>query len=397
VDVGMSRQLWSTYALCEDVLALKRCIHELDDFAEHGPAMSRMRDATHALYLSERGMHRAALVKHRGMFESAIEEPSVTGVRHAAAYARILRMAGEPERARQVVARSLSQLSPTLLDFTLYVYAAQLESVLATAALGELEEALSLLDRIVAAQGEHDNPLVHGLAHKARATIALLQGRREVFAEHFAAMRHWFRRTDNPALIAQCQRLDKEARSLGISAPGVTPNHDSRAEASDESERISIAFRACSDAPQRLQAALDLILEQTQAERGYLYLLRPEGLVFAAPRAGSAPSPSILCDLSARIERLRNDASELHDDGLDTIVTEIVSTVPASTVSELLTLVLSFRSGTELVVVGAVALVPGEGALGSIPSALSEAIARTLHESNEVRTVYVGAPSTRDA
>ena len=392
VDVGMSRQLWSTYALCEDVLALKRCIHELDEFAEHGPAMSRMRDAAHALYLSERGMHRAALVKYQDMFEDAIEQRSLTGARHAAAYARILRLSGEPERARQVVARSLSHLSPALLDFTLYVYAAQLESVLSTAALGDFDGALAQLDRIVSAQGGHDNPLVHGLAHKARATIALLQGRPEVFAEQFAAMRHWFRRTDNPALIAQCQRLDKEARTLGISALGAPSKDDSSADTSDDNERISIAFRACRDAPQRLQTALDLILEQTRAERGYMFLLRPEGLLFAAPSTGSAPPPSILGDLSACIERLRND-TQLHDDRLDTIVTEIVSTTPRNAASELLRLVLSFRSGTELVVVGAVALVPGDGALDAIPPAFSEAIARALHQSNEVRTVYVGAPA----
>lgn len=393
VDVGMPRQLWSTYALCEDVLALKRCIHELDAFAEDAPAMARMRDAAHALYLSERGMHRAALAQYEGMFERAIEERSVTGARHAGAYARILRLSGAPQRAREIVARALSQLAPPLMEYTLHVFGAQLEGVLSTAALGEFDEALALLDRIVAAQGKHDNPLLHGLVYKTRAVIALSQGKREAFSEHFGAMQDWFRRTDNPALIAQCQRLGKEARAFGISTAGATPDDASSAEASDENERISIAFRACGDAPQRLQVALDLILERTQAERGYLYLLRPEGLVFVAPGAGSAPPPSVLSELITHIERVRSNAAPAQDDALDTVVTAVETTSTSRLNDNLpvqVPLVLAFSPCDELIVVGAVALLASEGGIVSIPRAFSEAIARALHESDEVRSVYLG-------
>jgi hypothetical protein len=393
-DVGMPRQMWSTYALCEDVMGLKRAAQDLDALAAELPSISPLRDAARACYLAERGMHEQALTQYADMFEQAIQQPGLLSVRFAGAYAHILRLADNPAHAKRVCEETLARLAPENREFAVAVLGAELELLLSTAALGALDEAAHKLDLLIAAQSGHDNPLVHGLAHKARAQVAMLQRDRALCTKHLHEMEGWFRRTDNPALIAQCQRLTKEARVLGVleSERPAAPGSEQRVR---DVAQVSVAFHACRGPAERLQVAIDLVLAKAGAERGYLYLLEPSGLRFAAPVVGSEPPEGLLKDLGARIERLREDPLRtLPENSFQTTVHEEDPATASRSTTDYVSLLLTFPRERELVVVGAVAMVPGETDLARVEPAFLESVARAIYAAGDVRSVYFDAPDS---
>jgi tetratricopeptide (TPR) repeat protein len=391
-DVGTPRQMWSTYTLCEDVIGLKRTADALEALTRELPSLALLRDAARACYLSERGMHAQALAEYEAMFERAVLEPQLVGVRFAGAYARILRVAGQPERARRVCEQALARLSPENHEFELAVFAAKLERVLSEIALGRLSEASGQLDALVARQGHHDNPLVHGLLHKARVQVAMAQRERTACMHHLNQMETWFRRSDNPALIAQCQRLAKEARSAGVIEPVPVGAAGDDWHMWRGSEQISVAFHACRGPSERLQVAVDLVLSKTGAERGYLYLLEPAGLRFAAPLVGSEPPEGLLEDLRARIERLRADPLRTRPDGtFETTIYEDDSPAGGAAPRDFTSLLLTFPRDRDLVVVGAIALVAGETPIPHVDIGFLESVARAIYAAGDVRSVYFDA------
>lgn len=385
-DVGTPRQIWSTAALCEDILELKRCGHALDVVAEEVESMRSTRDAARACYLAERGKAAEALATYGAMFEAEASDRSLLGARFAGAYARILRLAGDPQRAKDVCERALSPLDARQLAYALSVLGAQLELSLATALLGQPTQALQQLDALATLQGEHDNPLVHGLIHKARAQIALWRGDATLFAEQLRHMERWFRKTDNPALIAQCQRLSKEARSQGMSealsvcGAGADPTKDR--------EDFATAFHACKGARQKLQLAVDVALSEAGAERAYLYLSSATGLRFAAPMEGSEPPESVLAELTEQIEQLRR--AELHPSVPPLITTLSEENAQSQdTFETFVPCLLFYRQDSTTHVVGAMALLPGALPLVPLEPALIESMARALHGAQDVRDIYV--------
>jgi tRNA A-37 threonylcarbamoyl transferase component Bud32 len=394
-DIGTPRQMWSTYALCEDVMGLKRAAHDLDKLAEELPSIRDLRDAARACYLCERGMPGQALAEYRAMFERTIREPQLQGTRFAGAYARILRVAGEPQRAKEVCEEALGRLAPENRAFKMAVFGAQLELLLATAALGQLEQAAEALDALIDEQAAHDNPLLHGLAHKARAEVALAQRDRQCLRRHLNEMDSWFRRSDNPALVAQCQRLFKEGRLAGV-LDSDRPSEGGAGPMPREIAQVSVAFHACRGPAERLQVAIDLVVGKAGAERGYLYLLEPSGLRFAAPLVGSEPPEGLLKDLGARIERLREDPLRTRPEGtFETTVYDDDPQFGSQSATDYVSLLLTFPRERELVVVGAIAMVPpSEVPLAKIDPSYLESIARAIYGAGDVRSVYFDAPDS---
>ncbi|HEX6241620.1 MAG TPA: hypothetical protein VFZ61_12020, partial [Polyangiales bacterium] len=403
-DVGTPRQMWSTYVLCEDVMGLRRCAQELDTPAQEAPSLAGVRDAARACYLAERGMHEEALACFGAMFEQRSGQGGLMGTRFAGAYARILRAAGQHQQAIAICERALGLISAEERGFTLAVFGAELELALGQAALGHTELALRSLDDVRAAQGAHDNPLVHGLHHKVRAQIALSCADGRALAEHLAAMDHWFRRTDNPALIAQHQRLVKQARAAGLLGdPEVGQLEVARAGV--EHPEIAAAFRGCRGPSERLQVALDLLLERSAAERGYLYLLEPGGLRCVAPASGVEPPDALRDQLAAQLEhgphvRPRPGREALSDGAAPTAMApmrsaELRAELPSRELADRVCLPLVLRRATEARVLGGAVLEGIPHGFASIDAGALEAIAWALAQSADVRSVYLD-PSPND-
>ena len=226
-DVQVPRMLWSTHAMCGDLLTLKRDMEQLQGLAAEVPTLSRLRDLLHACYLCERGMPEEALARYERTLRAALEEPGLRALQQLGAYARILRKAGRAADAVAVCESALQRVTDEEAHYTVLLFALHIELPLALCALGEHARARTSLDALLAAQQLHDNPMLHGLAHGARAEVALAEQDWPLFDVQIEEMRRWLRTTQHPTLFAQSQRLlerARAARSPATSAePPVTP------------------------------------------------------------------------------------------------------------------------------------------------------------------------------
>jgi hypothetical protein len=290
-DVQLPRLLWSTTALCEDVMGLKRSVEQLDALADEVRSVGRLRDAVHACYLAERGMPRDALARHGALFEAIdLEAPSLRDVQYLGVYARILRKAGELTRAKRVCETVLGRLPAAARSFPVVTFTLELELILVLSQLGQHAVAQAKSEALLNAQSGHDNPMLHGLAHGARAEIALSVGDRKAMEHHLERMGEWLRDTEHPTLFAQYQRMADKLNMLKSSI-----SH-SRAPLFAKQD-VEVILRSYPEPGKRYQKALELCLGEAGAQRGYLYLVRDEELWLAAKSAVELPEAECVAEL----------------------------------------------------------------------------------------------------
>jgi tetratricopeptide (TPR) repeat protein len=298
-DVQLPRLLWSSTALCEDVMGLKRSVEQLDALADEVRSVGRLRDATHACYLAERGMPRDALTRYGAMFEAIdLEAPTLRDVQYLGAYARILRKAGELTRAKRVCEAALAGLTEEENAFTLLSFCARLELPLILSQLGQHSAAQQHIDALLSAQSHHDNPMLHGLSHGARAEIALAAGDRVSMEHHVGRMGEWLRDTEHPTLFAQYQRLADKLNALKANV------RHSRAPLFAKQD-VELILRSYGEPDKRYQKALELCLGEADAQRGYLYLMRDDALWLAAKNGIELPSALCIGELTQQVQAHR--------------------------------------------------------------------------------------------
>jgi hypothetical protein len=256
-------------------------------------------------------------------------------------------------------------------------------------------------------QERHDNPMIRGLTHQAAARMALKTRDTMEFRKQLDAMDQWFRRTDNPSLVAQCYRLADEGQRAGL-LPDAREYVHTQGSSTDVSEAmIRQAFGRCRGAGNRLATALEMVVRATHAERGYLYLSEKEGgLRFAAPLVGHEPPDELQIELSATLDAFCReedvqtviiDAAE--PEGTATLLeseqvpSEVHSGAPLSYSAVYLILPRAER----LVAVGAVALIAGDRPLIAIAPTLLEEVARGIYEAADVQTVFLGRSTGRSS
>lgn len=243
--------------------------------------------------------------------------------------------------------------------------------------------------------------MLRGLTHKAWAWIALQQRDTETFRAHLDAMHGWFRRTDNPSLIAQCRSLADEGRRL-------EQLPDTRRYSLAPSDAmlsgltaVRSAFGMCRGPIDRVHTALELVISATRAQRGHLYLMEPSGLRLAAPLVGLEPPDELRLELEARLNAFRDadDKTAVADNTKVGRLTTAIANDESDPQMDLIggtyrSLFLLVPRGGELVAVGAVALVAGEEGIRPVDFALLEEIARGMYDAGDVQTVYFEARAT---
>jgi Protein kinase domain/AAA ATPase domain len=399
-DVLVPRNAWWPAALCEDVLGLKRAVRKLERLSEEHENLIGMRDAAHACYLVERGRAQEALSRYGESLQIESQNESLMAVSITTAYARVLRAAGKPERARAVCEAALGRLSSEDMAFAGLVYYVQLERALSRAEMGEHQAAATELDALISAQTSHDNPLIHGWTHRARAQVALLAADAASFQHHLRQMSDWFRRAENPALVGQAQRFADEGRRAGMlpTADSLVPGAQGRREREQLEARR--AFLSCRGPAERLQLALDLLVERAAAASGYLYLLGAHGLRYAAPMVGIEPPAELQLELTARIRVETEDdetrvAEQVHPNALRTVIDFEHRPANDQRDATYTYLVLSLEQPDKnIVIVGAVALVPGSEPTEPVDRTFLEEVARGIYDAGDVRTLYFQPAAT---
>jgi len=222
-DVSIPRMLWSTFMLCEDVMALKRAADQLRTIANQAPSVATLRDIVHACYLCERGMPEEALSRYEVVLEQASNEPGLRGLQVLGAYARMLRKANQPEKAIAACELARSKVSGSEREFEVITFTFDSEHARSTAAAGDLRRAEQLGDELVRRHERHDNALLCGLAHEVRAQIARLALDWATVDSHLAAMERCSQSIQHPTLTAQWMRLHESARAERALPPSLAP------------------------------------------------------------------------------------------------------------------------------------------------------------------------------
>ncbi len=150
-----------------------------------------------------------------------------------------------------------------------------------------------------------------------------------------------------------------------------------------------------------MQTAIDLILDKTHAERGYLYLLESDGLKFVAPNVGAEPPEELLLELKKRLAVLTDDEMETvftedtqsHDANIKVQADDDIGSNEPSNCSGYRSLFLMIPKRDDIIVVGAIALTQGEEPLRSIDAEFLIEVARGIDDAGDVQTVYFRVPS----
>jgi tetratricopeptide (TPR) repeat protein len=406
-DVLLARNGWWPHAMCEDVMGLKHCVRQLDSMSQDAPSLTLMRDAAHASYLGARGMHREALQKYEKVLAAGAEPATELSMRLIATLARLLRLSDRSVEAEALCRRALGAMTTAQLEFAALVHSVQLEHALSLFSLERRDESIELLEELLVAQQAHDNALLRGLTHKARAQVALALGEAATFRGHLSSMGEWFRLTENPSLIAQLHSLEDEGARAGFLPDARHQAAIVRKVLAGNEATIRATFGRCRGPSDRLQTALNMVIDATSAERGYLYLLNEEGgLRFAAPVVGLEPPDDLKRELAEQLDvfRQKEDVTSGGDgaepSGMRTVVGDEdrpavsvspVSAAPPVSPATYRSVFLAIPREGRFVAVGAVALVAGAEPLRAIDVATLEEIARGIYDAADVQTVFFGA------
>jgi hypothetical protein len=136
-----------------------------------------------------------------------------------------------------------------------------------------------------------------GFAHEIRARIALLQGDGPGFEQHADACRQAYCSHQSPALLAKYQRLRQADR--GVSPEKLASAPDSLVSATT---RMVAALEVCATPSQRARLALSMLLQQSAAGSGHLFILGQSGLECSATIGEPGPSDTLLSRIDQYVD-----------------------------------------------------------------------------------------------
>jgi hypothetical protein len=313
VEMFLPAVLLHADVLSGDTIGARRSWEQLARKAKSLPVLDVYADFAHAAYLASRGELSAAIELYEQVLPQLPPQRRKNWLSARAYFADVLNSAGQHARAKQVASEALSHLRGEEHAVLVFTLEPQRQLALAEAGLGNHAEAVRLLEALLAEHGQHDNPLLIGLLHKARAEVALGMGEKQVFERHLAEMEQRFRATRNPALIAQCDRIAERARRAGVRT-SLQPASHSQPVLMPRVTGLSVeqTLAELTAAADRNQYALQLVMQHTHAKVGYLYLLEDDAMRLAAASHPHEPPAA----LEARLKELalRAEVESLTDD-----------------------------------------------------------------------------------
>ena len=269
------------FALTGDLAGLKRVAEAIGELARRFPGWRPWLAFTHASMHRLRGELEAA----RAQFEHALAEAQPGEHRAfivvAPAHAELLLQLGDADGGLREAEGILEQVRALSLDASAEVAAERIRA-LCENALGRSDAARASIERAFARAAEVGfGGLPLAQLHEARARILLDMGEAEQYREELGELHRAIEHAEAPALVTAYQALREESsRKLSLSElPAfVTATRtlgDSSTSMSDVITRVSAAGARA----KRARQALELLLEDSGARGGYLFLLRPSRAV----------------------------------------------------------------------------------------------------------------------
>ena len=147
-------------------------------------------------------------------------------------------------------------------------------------ARGNGSGAVADLEQALLETAASQNPAYLGMLHETRALVAHRLGDVASYKSHLAAADRWFRSTDNPALIRRGERLAR----LDVATREMDEDH-----VDDPLDTIRSQLSQCGNVIDRVHRALEILVEESQAEGGFLFMVSDPDMQLVAPATDEPP------------------------------------------------------------------------------------------------------------
>jgi hypothetical protein len=316
------RQLWEgthllwqvpAYGLSEDMTHLKQTVDEITVLSERHSRWVPVRHYGMGEYHRAGGANESALSE----FQSGLV---LTGPGDhqmwpylAGAHLRVLDELGRSKEAAELGGQYVKAADATGLGYvTNYVL---MPLAVIQAKVGQKEAAVSTAERALASFAAlRSTGLNIGLAHEARARVALLIGDKPEYSRHLGLCRDVYTTRGNAALVTKFEKLRRSsaARKPHVVQPGGGGMGFFTTASTVGTSRLDL----CQGADSRASCALSMVMDQCGASAGVLYLVGAHG-PFAAASHGKADE--VLGALA--LEYLMSEVADLETTGEGSAIT----------------------------------------------------------------------------
>jgi tetratricopeptide (TPR) repeat protein len=272
------------FALTGDLAGLKRVADPIGELARRFPGWRPWLAFTRAAMHRLRGELEAA----RAELDLALSEAAAgehrAFIAAAPAHAELLLQLGDPEGGLREAEGILAQVRALSLDASAEVAAERIRA-LCENALGRNAAARASIERAFARAAELGfGGLPLAQLHAARARILLDMGEAEHYREELGELHRAIEHAEAPALVTAYEALREESkRKLSLSElPAFVTATRTMGDSSTAMSDVITRLSAAGGRAKRARQALELLLEDSGARSGYLFLCSQPGLFLAA-------------------------------------------------------------------------------------------------------------------
>jgi serine/threonine-protein kinase len=307
----------SAHWMVGDLVGLKEAIERISEIAVLYPTWQSTLDMARSHYLRLQGQAEAALEVLLPALERSAPGADPDWVWVTAAHVSALTAAGRYDEASTLGREYLATARREELSPPARCLVKPLAEALARA--GHLDEAQALCDDALAElEADGVRGLWLGSLYEARAFVAILRGDESAFERDAARCAAEYRRSKNSTLVANYERLMREAARHALRVPeklahaaergaGTTTTHFERGAIGDS---VAMRIAACQNASERAQAVLVTLMEHSRADAGYLYRIRAGRPECSAAIPNDSPVPEGVGSFVERYIREQIDGDE---------------------------------------------------------------------------------------
>jgi tetratricopeptide (TPR) repeat protein len=307
----------SAHWMVGDLVGLKEAIERIAEIAALYPTWQSTLDMARSHYLRLQGHADAALEALGPALERSEPGADPDWVWVTAAHVLALTAAGRHEEAARLGREYFATARREGLSPPMRCLVKPLAEALARA--GHLDEAQALCDEALAElEADGVRGLWLGSLYEARAFVAIMRGDESAFERDAARCATEYRRGKNSTLVANYERLMREAARRALPVPERLAHAAERGGATTTTHHeqgavvgsVAMRLAACQNASERAHAVLVTLMEHSGADAGYLYRLHAGQPKRAAAIPSEAPVPEGVDSFVARFVQDQIDDEE---------------------------------------------------------------------------------------
>jgi tetratricopeptide (TPR) repeat protein len=287
-----------------DLLGLKHASEELERLVGEIPSFSKIARIARVSLKALRGEYELAIPQLESILAEAEPRAFIGWAATVGVLAWAYNETGQHERAAALARTALGQFDEADRMVVAMNLRIEIQLALAEAGLGRVAAAEQRLDDLVAKHLGNQGNVTLGSLHRARAQVALMVGDREAVERSCKQTEHWFRRTGNPALIAQSERI---VHLIMLSSRPPPSGNDDAKTVDLAPLQPSLLLAACSGPEERAQSVIDFAVGVYRAERGWLFGVRDAELALLATNGAEPPPSEMAAAVRARILNMLGD------------------------------------------------------------------------------------------